>query len=146
MSDKTTLTKAANEARVIAEKFKHLNEMLGNPKKLTRFQQVSFFDLVDALNEIAYTLNSRTDGRPQPLDLSEAYRPSKEMRATHPTSVIEEFEELADMNSRWAECDEPAVSDHSEVAHVGGRGFTSEELIKLRDWINAVLDWHGGRK
>ena len=71
-------------------------------------------DVYDFLGNLKYQIIAKLDGRPQPLDFA---------RGT----------EL------YAECFSPGYTDK---AHIGNIHLSLDELIKVRNWIDQVVDWH----
>lgn len=122
---KTNVTKeSADLAKKISSDFKLLWEQLGKPIEGSRYLNATFIEIIDDLDNLKTDLIAKTDGRPQALDLSED--------RCGPTDSVEELK-------TWAECYDPGGS---EKARVGGLQLETDELLKVRNWIDAVIKWH----
>lgn len=132
------LIKATALATVVAKQFEEVWESLGKPKKLGRFQQVDFLDLINELQNVKYELISKTDGRPQPFDLSKEYAVTNS-REKYPANALEDLDENAERMATFGECYERGCR---EIASIGVAEMSMDNLARLRDWIDAVIAWH----
>lgn len=142
---KPDLKKAAALAEKVADEFQSLWEMMGKPKgPINRYQNQDFLALVDELINIKSELIARTDGRPQPLDLSARYRVSEEKRAEYGEAVANEIEGGWERFASFGECFERGPGE--DIASMGTSSdrvhLTMDDLKKLRDWVAAVIAWH----
>lgn len=92
-------------------------------------------DALDKLHSIKLEMEALTDGRPHPLDFSFHY----DVPSSLDGQTQNDLEELKDEYRKWAVCREQGFD---EKALVGGMECDADDLIKLKEWIEQVLQWH----
>ena len=96
-------------------------------------------DVHDMLSNLEYQIMSKCDGRPQALDFSASHGHSADLisKVGEQTGASMKQDNLN--LQEWAHC---AELGYESIASLGDLELSKTELLKIRDWIDTVIEWH----
>lgn len=147
MKDKrpATLVTAKDRAVALHAEFKNLVSSLDKnaqrtlEKSCKRFHEISLGDISDALCTLQSELIAKTDGRPQPLDLSVNFCVPDKHREEYPETALAQIDSQCDEYAVFGECYEPGYPEKASLGHLQ---LEMDDLVKVRDWVDQVIKWH----
>lgn len=98
----------------------------------------SLIDLVDYLDSINSTIETKLDDRPQPFSIFEDFNyicryAKTEKEKEDSERELKMFAEVGCFSHKYP---------NSSALYLGGYEFSVENAIRLRDWLISVIAWH----